>query len=371
MEKYLFVENKFRDSFRRWGFREVRTSTVDYFDIIRGGAGEGFADSIFKVQDCDGRLLSVRGELTTQIARMLASKARDEGRLFYIANCIRFLEEKTLSRREFWQAGAELIGGVEVEADAEVIALVLSSLEALGIGDASIDVGNVGLFMAAARAFNITDYEALRRVLASRSMEDLKVLTMDTAARETFSFLMERRGGPGIVKELAEMVKERSDAIGKFAGYFEELFQLLDSYGFADKVKIDLTTLREKKYYNGTVFEIFVDGLGVPIGGGGRYDSMMKEFELKDIRATGFALSVDLCVKALDLKAPGAVTPGIITRVLYEEGYLPKAIGLAARLRRRGIVCSLDRFSGEQEGVLVGETTTELGSGKAYREGGE
>jgi len=84
---------------------------MDYFDIIRGGAGEGFADSIFKVQDSDGRLLSMRGEVTTQIARMLVSKAKSEGRLFYITNCIRFLETKTLSQREFWQAGAELVGG--------------------------------------------------------------------------------------------------------------------------------------------------------------------------------------------------------------------------------------------------------------------
>ena len=340
---------------------------MDYFDIIRGGAGEGFADSIFKVQDCDGRLLSIRGEVTTQVARMLASRVKNDGRLFYITNCIRFLEEKTLSRREFWQAGAELIGGVEVEADAEAIALTLCTLNALGIKEASIDVGNVGLFMALAREFGIEDYESLRKVLASRSIEDLKSLTSDKAAREAFSFLMERRGGPEVIRELSRMVKGKSDAVMGYAKYFEELFHLLGSYGFAEKVKIDLTTLREMKYYNGTVFEVFVEGLGVPIGGGGRYDTMMKEFELNDSRATGFALSIDLCVKAIALKGLDIGRAGSITKIRYSEGFLPKAISIATDLRGRGIACSVDKFKGEVEGILVGDKIEDLSSGKSYK----
>jgi len=358
------VENRFRETFELWGYREVRTSTVDYFDIIRGGAGEGFADSIFKVQDSDGRLLSMRGEVTTQIARMLVSKARSEGRLFYITNCIRFMEAKPLSQREFWQAGAELVGGREAEADAEVIALSLGALESVGIREARVDLGNVELFRRVAERFGIGDFDALRRAVASKSLGDLKRVTPDEGAQEALSCIMTRRGGPEVVRELSGMVGEGFDG---YADYFDELFGLLKTYGCADRVRVDLSTLREEmKYYNGTVFEIFLGGLGVPIGGGGRYDSMMKEFGLGDTRATGFAMSVDLCVKALEASGLGLEGPRASTAVLYCDGFRDKAIRLACEMRRKGIICTVERYSGQGEGIAVGREIVDLRTGRRY-----
>ena len=333
---------------------------MDYFDIIRGGAGEGFADAIFKVQDCDGRLLSMRGEVTTQIARMLASRGRREGRVFYIENCIRFLEEKTVSRREFWQAGAELVGGSEVETDAEIIALTLTSLERMGIRGGSIDIGNIGFFKAIAQVFDISDVDSLRRALASRSTGDLG---KTPEAREALSFLVSRRGGPELVRELTEMIYPRDAggkgiALGEYTTYFEKLFQLLDAYGCAGKVKVDLTTLREMGYYNGTVFDILIDGIGVPVGGGGRYDAMMREFGI-DTKATGFALSVDLCVRALNAEGFKQESAPV-KKVLYRDGYVDKAIRLAGELREKGTRCMVDRFNGEEEGIVVGDEIQDL-----------
>ena len=362
VKKYLFVEKSFRETFELWGYREVRTSTVDYFDIIRGGAGEGFADSIFKVQDSDGRLLSMRGEVTTQIARMLVSKARDEGRLFYITNCIRFVEVKSLSQREFWQAGAELVGGREAEADAEVIALSLGALESIGIREASVDVGNVELFKRVAERFGIGEFDALKRAVASKSLGDLKRVTPDEKAQEAFSYIMTKRGGPDVVTELSRMVGGATEG---YADYFEELFGLLKTYGCADKVRVDLSTLREEmKYYNGTVFEIFLGGLGVPIGGGGRYDAMMKEFGLVDTRATGFAMSVDLCVKALEASGFDFEGSRVPTTILYCDGFRDKAIRLACEMRRKGSVCTVERYNGQREGIAVGREIVDLKTGK-------
>jgi ATP phosphoribosyltransferase regulatory subunit len=336
---------------------------VDYFDIIRGGAGEGFADSIFKVQDGDGRLLSMRGEVTTQIARMLVSKARNEGRLFYITNCIRFLGTKSMSQREFWQAGAELVGGREAEADAEVIALSLSALESVGIREASIDVGNVELFKTVAERFGISEFEDLKRAVASKSLGDLKKVTPDKRAQETFSHIMTRRGGPEVVRELSRMVGEGFDG---YVNYFDELFGLLKTYGCADRVRVDLSTLREMKYYNGTVFEIFLGGLGVPIGGGGRYDTMMKEFGLEDTRATGFAMSVDLCVKALEASGFNFEGSRASTMILYYDGFRDKAIRLAREMRRKGIICTVEGYNGQGEGIAVGREIIDLKTGKRY-----
>ncbi len=365
-KKYLFVEGKFRESFSLWGYREVRTSTLDYYDVIRGEAGAGFGDSIFKIQDWDGRLISLRGEVTTQVARMLASKAMNEARVFYVANCLRFQEMRSLSQRGFWQAGAEIIGGSEVDGDSEAIALAIRSLEAMGITDAYVDIGNTGLFREMAQQLGIPSVGDLRRALTSKSAVDLKAAVGEGEAFKVFSSLMKRRGGHDMIKELANCMK----GMGRYVEYFEGLFRRLEAYGIKGKASLDLTTLREMDYYNGTVFDIYVGGVGVPIGGGGRYDSMMEQFGLSGAKATGFAISVDLCVKALDAKGFGYEGDAKPLRILFREGYAEKAIGLADALRGRGMSCTVDAYRGEVSGILVDDGVVDLATGEAFPEEG-
>ncbi|MCX8182646.1 MAG: ATP phosphoribosyltransferase regulatory subunit [Candidatus Methanomethyliaceae archaeon] len=355
------MEDRFRQTFELWGYKEVRTSTIEYFDIIRGGAGEPFADSIFKFQDGDGKLLSLRGEVTTQIARMLASRACSEGRLFYIENCIRFLSPKAYSQREFWQAGAELVGEGGVEADGEVVALALECLERAGLVGAKVDLGSIPVFRKTVEQFNITNYEGLRRAISAKSMGDLREVTTDKRAIEVFAYMMEERGGPDVLTRLSEMGVR---GLNEDVRYFEELFDVIKAYGYSRNVRIDLSTLREMKYYNGVVFEIFLEGVGIPIGGGGRYDAMMKEFGM-DVSAAGFAVSVDLLVRVVEGLSVRRSSP---LQVYYIEGYREKAIGLARRLRDKGKPCTVSRYRGEKEGILVGETIIEMNGGNSLEE---
>ncbi|MDI9643884.1 MAG: ATP phosphoribosyltransferase regulatory subunit [Candidatus Verstraetearchaeota archaeon] len=360
VKKYLFVEERFREVLKRWGYREVRTSTMDYFDIIRGGAGEGFTDSIFKVQDSDGRLLSLRGEVTTQIARMLASKAKDEGRLCYIANCIRYIEAKNLSLREYWQAGAELIGGERVASDAEAVALALEMLDSAGI-PASVDLGSMSAIRELMDHFRIKDYRRVVKAISMKSVDELKKLTCDRHAIRAFSLLMSKRGKAEVVK----MVSEEAGCLEGEWRYFRDLYCALDAYGYASRANVDLSTMRELEYYNGVVFELFLGGIGLPIGGGGRYDIMMEQFGL-DSPATGFALSVDLCVRALSKSDNNGVGDDRVLRVFYEEGYMEKAVGLVRRLRSTGRACTLDKYKGEQAGLRVGERVVWIETGDEY-----
>jgi ATP phosphoribosyltransferase regulatory subunit len=174
---------------------------------------------------------------------------------------------------------------------------------------------------------------------------------------------MTKRGGPEVIRDLSKMV---GGGIDEYKDYFEELFRLLKSYGCADRVRVDLSTLREEmKYYNGTVFEVFLGGLGVPIGGGGRYDAMMKEFGLKNTRATGFAVSVDLCVKALEISKFILNFKGskISTMIFYQEGFRDKAIRLASRIRRKGMICTVEKYNNQNDGIAVGKEIINLKTG--------
>jgi ATP phosphoribosyltransferase regulatory subunit HisZ len=308
----------------------------------------------------------MRGEVTTQVARMLASRATSEARIFYIANCIRFQEMRSISQREFWQAGAELIGGTEAEGDAEAIALALSALEAIGIRDAYVDIGNAGLFRELANGLGVSNLEGLKRAMESRSLAGLKGAVREGKAFNVFSSLIKRRGGIDVIEDAAKGMK----GARRYLEYFRQLFARLEAYGLRSRVNIDLTTLREMEYYNGTVFDVYVGGVGVPIGGGGRYDTMMEEFGMGGAKATGFAVSVDLCVRALDSKGfdyGGDLRP---LRILFEKGCADRAIGIAEELRRKGIACTADAYKGEREGVLVGEKAIDLATGKVFRSWG-
>ncbi len=304
--------------------------------------------------------------MTTQIARMLASAATNEARIFYIANCIRFQEMRSISQREFWQAGAELIGGAEAESDAEAIALALRSLETMGIKDAYVDIGNVGLFRELAKGLGVKDLDGLRRAMESRSLTGLKGSVREGKALTVFSSLIKKRGGIELVEDAAKGM----GSTGKYLDYFTSLFERLEAYNLRGRVNIDLTTLREMEYYNGTVFDIYVGGVGVPVGGGGRYDAMMEEFGMGGAKATGFAISIDLCVRALDSKSIEYGSIKRPLRILFSEGYEDQAICLADGLRRNGKACTVDAYKGEREGVLVGKGTIDLATGKTFKCGG-
>lgn len=296
--------------------------------------------------------------MTTQIARMLASKAKDEGRLCYITNCIRYLESRNLSLREYWQAGAELIGGERVGADAEAVALALEMLDSVGIR-ASVDLGSMGVIRKLMEKYGIRDYKRLARAIASKSIDELRKVTCDGDALEVFMLLMTKRGRTELIGEVAE----KSGCLEEERKYFSEFYRALEAYGCASRVFVDLSTIREMAYYNGLVFEIFTPEMGVPIGGGGRYDAMMKDFGI-DTTATGFALSIDLCIKSLGGSEWNRNNDTL--RVYYQKGFREKAIGLARMLREKGKCCTLDAYRGERSGILVGERTVLIESGEEY-----
>ncbi|MDW7970771.1 MAG: ATP phosphoribosyltransferase regulatory subunit [Nitrososphaerota archaeon] len=341
------IEEKFREIFELWGYREVRTSTVEYFDIIKLGAGEPFVDSIFKFQDYDGKLISIRGEITTQIARMMATRLYNENRVYYIENCIRFVSPRDVGQREFWQAGAELFGRGGAEEDGEIICLALECLEKLGL-KANVDIGSISIFRKIANYFKIEELDALRRAISSKSLFAIREIVRNESAMEVLKYIIENRGSIEIVKKLVDMgIAEIMEDLK----YFEGLFEVIRAYGYEDRIVVDLSTLREMKYYNGIVFEIFLEGIGIPIGGGGRYDEMMKEFGLS-LGATGFAVNIDLIMKAIKystMKKEGPV------RIYYKEGFLEKAVRMAKELRSKGIKCIIAPHRGENNGIILGE----------------
>lgn len=277
---------------------------------------------------------------------MMATRLCSENRVYYIENCIRFLSPKEIGLREFWQAGAELFGKGEAEEDGEIISMAIECLEKLGI-KANIDIGSISIFRKIANRFKIEDLDYLRKNISSKSLVAIKEIINDEKALEVFTNMVEKRGGIEVIERIVNLGIEE---IYEDLEYFEKLFEIIEAYGYKDRIIVDLSTLRELKYYNGIVFEIFIEGIGIPIGGGGRYDEMMKEFGLS-IGATGFAINLDLVVKALE----GTIIKKEPTRIYYKEGFLKKAVNLARELRNGGVKCIIAPFKGESDGIILGE----------------
>src|SRR5207244_2997015 len=132
---------------RRWGYREVATPTIEYFDTLVRGEGTEAGDRLFKLVDRGGELLALRPEMTTPVARLITTHLRGRPlplRLAYAGQVFRGSETGSGRLREFPQVGCELIGADTLEADAEIVALAVDALAASGAAECSVSLGHVG-----------------------------------------------------------------------------------------------------------------------------------------------------------------------------------------------------------------------------------
>jgi ATP phosphoribosyltransferase regulatory subunit len=346
------VEERLLGVFRRWGYREVVTPAYEYFDVIAQGTDHDLQERMFKMVDREsGRLLALRADITPQIARIVATRMRDEPkplRLAYVSNVFRYDEPHVGRYREFYQAGVELIGLPNPEGDAEMIAMTVEGLQALGLERFQIDVGQAEFFRGILEdlaADELTGHE-LRSALAHKDQSSLERLVAELRAPSTVTELLlalPTLYGRGDVLDRAErLVKNaRSEAALR---NLAEVYRLLRAYGLADSVLLDLGEVRGFDYYSGVHFESYVSGLGASLTGGGRYDQMLGRFGY-DCPATGFAFEVGRALLAMQSQDKAALLPGPEFFIIDFTLEKTRALALARRFRDRGWAVARDIIS--------------------------
>ena len=346
------VEERLFDVFRRWGYREVVTSAYEYFDVLAHGTDHDLQERMFKMVDREsGRLLTLRADVTPQIARIVATRMREEPkplRLHYVTSVFRYDEPHVGRYREFYQAGVELIGLPNPEGDAEMIAMTVEGLRALGLGRFQIDVGQADFFRGILEDLAVEPAVAreLRDALGRKDLSALERLVADLAAPAAATELLlalPALYGRGDVLERAErLVKSaRSEAaLGKLA----EVYRLLRAYGLADSVLLDLGEVRGFDYYSGVHFEAYVTGLGAPLVGGGRYDQMLAHFGY-DCPATGFAFDIGRALLALASQGAEPALSGPDFFVIDFTADKTRALAISRRLRDAGAAVARDIIS--------------------------
>ncbi|NJE85519.1 histidine--tRNA ligase [Thermococcus sp. CX2] len=357
MAKRRWVFERIRDVFERYNFHEILTPTFEYTALFQLRSGEEVVEQLYAFEDKGGRNLSLRPDMTSSVARLFVNQFQNAPKpvkWYYIANMFRYEEPQSGRYREFWQAGVELIGSDKVEADAEVIALLVESYLATGLREFTVNIGDRILLDEFAKMLGVSDDVGLMRLIDKKdkmSREDfigsLREFGLSDEGIEKVLALIEIKGKPDEVLPKAEELFTSEKAREEIKRLYE-LVELLKAYGVYDFVLIDLGIARGFDYYTSVVFEaIAPNDLGIgSIGGGGRYDNLIEVFGGKPTPATGFAIGIERLIPILESKGlipEPKLRPDVYVVPIGKDLELrAKAIEIAQNLRKKGITADYD-----------------------------
>ncbi|HEV7770231.1 MAG TPA: ATP phosphoribosyltransferase regulatory subunit [Solirubrobacterales bacterium] len=286
------------ETFEARGYGEVSTPAIEYDEVLARGDGRT-AGSAYRFFDESGEVLALRSEMTVPIARLVASRyanAKLPLRFCYLANAYRAVRPQRGQMREFAQAGVELIGMPAPQGTAEVVEVLEAALDAAGLTRAVIGLGDSDLFRQLLTELGV-EGEARDSIIKRLAMHDLVGLELelseldgiDEEQRQTCLALSQLRGGSEVLEKAREL---GGDAVERATARIQETYDELQARGVADRVQIDLGLLRDLGYYSGAILEVYDPAVGHVLGGGGRYDGLLKRFGV-DQPAAGFALYVE------------------------------------------------------------------------------
>lgn len=337
MERRRAVERTMRRIAESWGYGEVATPTFEHLELFTLKSGEAIKEEIYAFTDKSGRALALRPELTAPVVRMYVEsmqRAPKPLRLYYFGNCFRYERPQRGRFREFWQFGVELMGGREVYADAEAMALAYALLSSVGV-DTTIKVSHLDVVGRLLRGLGEEQRRTVLRLLDKHEMEGLAVYLEEVGMAdvlEPLQVLMELRGDAFSRIEQASEISA-SDGLG----VLEKALRLLEAYEVP--FDVDFRIVRGLDYYTGLVFEAYAEGLGAEsqVCGGGSY-ALSELFGGEPISSCGFAIGFDrvmeVCEPPLE-KAGGVVVVNVGNTYHY-------AIGVAQQLRKAGVEVELD-----------------------------
>lgn len=334
------------DTFRLYGYELVMPPLLEYVDSLLTGAGADTDLRTFKLVDqMSGRMLGLRADMTTQVARIDAHLLNRDSvtRLCYAGSVLHTRPSGLHATREPLQIGAEIYGHAGLEADAEIQELALASLALSGFDDVRLDLSHVGVLCAildedaAAKA----DKAALYALLRAKDVPGLEAISTRYAAatRDALLALPNLYGDvdvlgrardvlpayPGITRALAELAALAAGAIGRA------------------EVAIDLADLRGYQYESGAMFALYVPGLPNAVARGGRYDHVGEAFG-RARPATGFSL---------DLRELARLLPTAERKhsIRAPWGNAPELRDKIAQLRKAGevVIQSLPGHDNEQD----------------------
>jgi ATP phosphoribosyltransferase regulatory subunit len=296
-------------TFARHGFARVITPAFEYEEVLALGLGDAArAATVRFVEPSSGEVVALRPDITPQIARLIATRYRDERgpvRLCYEGTVVR-LERGARGQRELMQAGVEVAGVPGPEGDVDAIALAVEALAAVGLVGPTIDLGHLGLAREVLSALELPEAALAdaRRCIAKHDGSGLAgVLAQARGAKGAIEFarlLPELAGAPSVLDEARKHAPN-----GGIKRALAELAAIVAAIGkrkLNARLHVDLGEVRGFDYYTGVRFQGFVAGAATAVLQGGRYDGLLARYGHPS-PAVGFAVDVDAVAGALESKS--------------------------------------------------------------------
>ena len=335
VRNYLFAT--WRHVAQRYGFVEYEAPMLEPTALYQKKTGEELNTQLFRFEDQGGRDVTLRPELTASLARIVTGQQRNYPKpmkWFEIGSCFRYERQQRGRTREFIQFNADIIGEGNPAADAELIALAIDTMIALG-------------FTADDFVIRASDRQSWLSYCEDKGIDDVAgfLAIIDKIEREKPEVLAEKLSKFSLT---ADEVKGFINNPENASDDFKAIQDNLTARGLGDFIKLDLTIVRGLAYYTGTVFEIFDTSHSMrAIAGGGRYDDLLKTLSdgSVDLPCTGFAMG-DVVIRNFIEETPHAKAkmdawlktqaPCDIFVVIADEDQRPHALKLVTELRGAG-----------------------------------
>tara|TARA_B100002052_G_scaffold80030_1_gene73062 strand:- start:4665 stop:5891 length:1227 start_codon:yes stop_codon:yes gene_type:complete len=285
IEAISMVEDICLETFKNFNYREFRTPILEnksLFDKSVGESSDIMQKEVYQFKDRKDELLCLRPEGTAGLVRALITNGLDDDEIkkfFYLGPMFRYERPQKGRKRQFFQAGVELIGNQSSDADIEIILIANTILDKLNI-KSELTINYLG------------NQESLKKY--NRYLQD---------------YLSEDKDLPNyVIKNPIRALDSKDENIKKRMSQAKSIINFLESTQMEEFKKIQLklnelgikfkknpNLVRGLDYYNGLVFEFLSNDLGAQnaILGGGRYDGLIKQLGGRDLPATGFALGID------------------------------------------------------------------------------
>ena len=340
-EVYRKLTSSLTELYVSEGFREIMTPGIEYYDVFKTGSTLP-QEQMYKMSDLDGRLIVLRADNTTPIARVVASRLPEGGvhKLFYHQRVYRQTGGHTGRKNEVFQSGIEMVGASGLQSDLICMFYALKTLERLG-GDYKLEIGHVGYYNALIGELGLDESESrkLRRLVDAKDTN--KITASDKIKEIPFLF-----GGEEVFDRAAALADGNTDALAAL-GYLKQIYDALAAAGYKDKILIDLGIVHAFDYYTGVVFRGYMEGAGESVLAGGRYDKLISRFNT-DEPATGFGVNISTVVDTLMRYGSGEKDTVCVNELVTFDG---NGLGAAIAYCAENTAAQLSPIAGLEENL--------------------
>jgi len=343
IHKWHYVEEKFSEICKRFGYREIRIPVFEHTELFERGVGDTtdiVQKEMYTFFDKGGRSITLRPEGTAGVARSYIENGMASWpqpvKLFYNITAYRYENVQKGRYREFHQLGVELFGSAKPDADVEVISLLYLFLESVGIRGLSLNLNSIGC--PSCRA----EYNRILKAFIEPKLERLCEDCKNRYQRNPLRILDCKE--QGCINELQGIPYLLDHICDDCAEHFEKVKEKLTAMGIP--FTVDKKIVRGLDYYNRTVFEFVSKNIGSQgtVCGGGRYDGLIESVGGSPTPGIGFALGIERLLLEMDsqgINVPLPPSPDIFVGVIGDKANL-FAENLALKLRAGGITCHKD-----------------------------